>query len=31
MMFEVSTADSIEDNYRIIPGDSQIGGITDKT
>ena len=23
MIFEVSTADSIEDNYRIIPGDSQ--------
>jgi mannose-6-phosphate isomerase-like protein (cupin superfamily) len=23
MVFEVSTADSVEDNYRIIPGDSQ--------
>lgn len=23
MIFEVSTADSVEDNYRIIPGDSQ--------
>lgn len=23
MIFEVSTADSIEDNYRIMPGDSQ--------
>jgi len=23
MLFEVSTADSVEDNYRIIPGDSQ--------
>jgi len=22
-LFEVSTADSVEDNYRIIPGDSQ--------
>ena len=24
MIFEVSTADSVEDNYRIIPGDSQV-------
>jgi len=24
MVFEVSTADSVEDNYRIIPGDSQV-------
>ena len=23
MIFEVSTADSVEDNYRIVPGDSQ--------
>jgi hypothetical protein len=23
MIFEVSTADSVEDNYRIAPGDSQ--------
>jgi len=23
MVFEVSTADSIEDNYRLVPGDSQ--------
>ena len=25
MIFEVSTADSVEDNYRIAPGDSQSG------
>jgi len=25
MVFEVSTPDSVEDNYRIIPGDSQSG------
>lgn len=24
MIFEVSTADSVEDNYRIFPGDSQL-------
>jgi mannose-6-phosphate isomerase-like protein (cupin superfamily) len=24
MIFEVSTPDSVEDNYRIVPGDSQI-------
>ena len=24
MIFEVSTSDSVEDNYRILPGDSQI-------
>lgn len=24
MIFEVSTADSVEDNFRIIPGDSQV-------
>jgi len=24
MIFEVSTADSVEDNYRIVPGDSQL-------
>ena len=24
MIFEVSTPDSVEDNYRIIPGDSQL-------
>lgn len=27
MIFEVSTPDSVEDNYRIIPGDSQNGQI----
>jgi mannose-6-phosphate isomerase len=27
-VFEVSTADSVEDNYRIIPGDSQNGTTT---
>lgn len=27
MIFEVSTADSVEDNFRIIPGDSQNGQI----
>lgn len=27
IIFEVSTADSVEDNYRIIPGDSQNGKI----
>jgi len=31
MIYEVSTADSPEDNYRIIPGDSQSGGTADKT
>ena len=29
MIFEVSTADSVEDNYRILPGDSQSGTISD--
>jgi mannose-6-phosphate isomerase-like protein (cupin superfamily) len=24
MLFEVSTPDSVEDNYRIVPGDSQV-------
>jgi mannose-6-phosphate isomerase-like protein (cupin superfamily) len=28
MIFEVSTPDSVEDNYRIIPGDSQHGPAT---
>jgi len=27
MIFEVSTADSVADNYRIIPGDSQNGSV----
>lgn len=27
ILFEVSTADSVEDNYRIFPGDSQSGKI----
>jgi mannose-6-phosphate isomerase-like protein (cupin superfamily) len=27
-VFEVSTPDSVEDNYRIIPGDSQSGNTT---
>lgn len=29
MIFEVSTADSIEDNYRIAPGDSQLKKVED--
>jgi mannose-6-phosphate isomerase-like protein (cupin superfamily) len=29
MVFEVSTADSVEDNYRIIPGDSQSAAPTE--
>jgi mannose-6-phosphate isomerase-like protein (cupin superfamily) len=29
MIFEVSTTDSVEDNYRILPGDSQGGTISD--
>jgi len=28
MVFEVSTADSVEDNYRIAPGDSQNATVT---
>jgi len=28
IIFEVSTADSVEDNYRIIPGDSQSANTT---
>lgn len=27
IIFEVSTPDSVEDNYRIIPGDTQIGHV----
>ena len=29
MIFEVSTADSVEDNYRIAPGDSQLKKVED--
>jgi len=29
MIFEVSTTDSVEDNFRILPGDSQGGTISD--
>jgi len=31
IIFEVSTADSVEDNYRIVPGDSQSATATDST
>lgn len=31
MIFEVSTPDSVEDNFRIIPGDSQIVKAEDST
>jgi mannose-6-phosphate isomerase-like protein (cupin superfamily) len=31
IIFEVSTADSVEDNYRIVPGDSQSVGTTATT
>jgi len=31
MIFEVSTADSVEDNYRIIPGDSQSATTTESS
>ena len=30
MVFEVSTADSVEDNYRIAPGDSQVATTTEQ-